>query len=230
MALFALGDLHLSFGVDKSMSVFGDGWHSYTERLESEFSKLNEDDVCVLCGDISWGMSFEESLADFSFLSGLPSKKIILKGNHDYWWSTSSKMREFFNKNDIKNISILHNNCHFYKDIAICGTRGWMTDHTMTLEQNAKILNREALRLRASLNAAKKDVEKICFFHYPPRFKDIVNAELISIMREFGVKKCYYGHIHSQGHRYAVQGNIDGIFYEMVSADYLGFSPKQVLS
>ena len=140
MSLYAIGDLHLSLGSDKPMDVFGGGWENYIEKIRSGFSVLEPVDVCVLCGDTSWGMSFEESIEDFKFIGGLPGKKIILKGNHDYWWSTASKMTEFFRKNEIGNIEILNNNCYFYEDSAICGTRGWFSDDNTNAEHNAKII------------------------------------------------------------------------------------------
>ena len=128
MSLYAIGDLHLSLGSNKPMDVFGGGWSNYIEKIRAGFEHLTQDDVCVLCGDTSWGMSFEESVDDFKFLAELPGRKIILKGNHDYWWSTAAKMKEFFEQNGIENIDILNNNCYFYQDAAICGTRGWLID------------------------------------------------------------------------------------------------------
>jgi len=228
MALYAIGDLHLSFGTDKPMDVFGGGWVDYTDKLAQGFSALTADDMCVLCGDISWGMSLEESLKDFQFIDSLPGRKIILKGNHDYWWSTAAKMESFFSANAITSIEILHNNCYYYKGTAICGTRGWLGDGEFTAEQNAKIYARETARLRTSLQSAKDADEIICFFHYPVRFKNIVCHDIIAVMDEFGVRKCYYGHLHGEGHRLAVCGEVDGINYEIVSADFLGFAPLQI--
>jgi hypothetical protein len=228
MALFAIGDLHLSFGVDKPMDIFGGGWKDYTEKIEAGFKKLNPDDVCVICGDISWGMNLDESLDDFRFIDKLPGKKVILKGNHDYWWNTTSKMKAFFEANNIASISILHNNCKNYDDTAICGTRGWLFDDEFSKAQNEKVMAREILRLRASLEAASSFEEKICFFHYPPRYKTTVSYDIISVMNEFDVKRCFYGHLHGDGHRLAVQGITEGIEYEMVSADFIDFTPRKV--
>ena len=229
MGLYAIGDLHLSIGSDKPMDVFGGGWSNYVDKIRSGFETLGPDDICVVCGDISWGMSLEESLEDFIFFSALPGKKIILKGNHDYWWSTVKKMKAFFAENGIGNIDILHNNCFYYEGSAICGTRGWILDMETESGEHAKITAREAGRLRASLAAAGHGKEKLCFFHYPPRFKDTVNAEIVSVMDDFGVKKCWYGHIHGHGHRLAVRGMVDGIDYEMVSADFIGFTPIRIM-
>ena len=167
MALYTIGDLHLSFSVDKPMDVFGGGWNNYVEKIKSGFEILKPDDVCVLCGDTSWGMSFDESLEDFRFLDLIPGKKILLKGNHDYWWNTVSKMKSFFMEKGINNIEFLHNNCFLYKDTAICGTRGWLLEENTDPKHYKKIVNREASRLRASLTKAGDITNKLCFLHYP---------------------------------------------------------------
>ena len=211
------------------MDVFGGGWSNYVEKIVSGFAGISPDDVCVLCGDSSWGMSLEESTPDFRFIESLPGKKIVLKGNHDYWWSTASKMQAFFSENNIAGIQILNNNCFFYESIAICGTRGWMPDPEAEPSHNDKINAREASRLRASLQAAGKDIAKYCFFHYPPRYRDLINEEIISAMSEFGVSACWYGHIHGAAHRLAALGHIDGIEYNMVSADFVDFKPLRIL-
>jgi len=229
LALYAIGDLHLSHGTNKPMDVFGGGWVNHTEKIKEGFINLNSDDTIVLCGDTSWGMFFEESLEDFLYIENLPGKKIILKGNHDYWWNTTTKMKNFFETNGIKSIEILHNNCFLYNDTAICGTRGWLSDDEYSAEQNKKIMAREVIRLQASLKAAEEAKEKICFFHYPPRFKNIVCHDIISVMNEYEVKKCYYGHLHGEGQRLAVRGHIEGIEYEIVSADFIRFIPQKVM-
>jgi len=228
LALYAIGDLHLSLGTDKPMDVFGGGWINYTDKIRTGFKQLEPEDLCVLCGDISWGMSLDESLEDFMFIEKLPGRKVILKGNHDYWWNTVSKIKAFFTTNGISSIEILHNNCFFYNDTAICGTRGWLTDDEQSSEQNEKIMAREVARLLSSLESAKDTSKKICFFHYPPRSKNSICRELIETMNEYGVTQCYYGHLHGDGHRFAVNGMVDGICYKMVSADYLKFIPQKV--
>jgi len=211
------------------MDVFGGGWVNYTDKIIEGFKGLSSDDVCVLCGDTSWGMNLEESLEDFLFIERLPGKKIILKGNHDYWWSTVAKLMTFFKSNNISSIEILHNNCYRYNEVSICGTRGWMTDDDLSAGQNEKIINREVMRLHSSLSEAESDSVKICFFHYPPRVKNTASHGIISVMNEFGVKSCYYGHLHGQGHRMAVCGELDGIYYELVSADYINFIPHKIM-
>ena len=229
MALYAIGDLHLSLGVDKPMDVFGGSWNNYVEKIRAGFSGLGSDDVCVLCGDTSWGITFEECLEDFRFVHELPGRKIILKGNHDYWWATATKIKEFFAKNGIDSIDILNNNCFFYGGAAICGTRGWLMDEESDAEHNSKIVAREKGRLRMSLQAAGDAAEKLCFFHYPPRYKEYVCSEFVEELNEFGVKRCWYGHIHSQGHRFAVRGEVEGIDYEIVSADFVNFAPIKII-
>jgi len=229
MALYAIGDLHLSLGANKPMDIFGGGWENYVGKIKEGFSKLEPGDVCVLCGDTSWGMSLEESLDDFKFVDGLPGRKILLKGNHDYWWSTVKKMEGFFAANGINSIDILNNNCFFYEGAAICGTRGWILESEEDAEFNAKITARETGRLRASLQAAGGVAEKLCFFHYPPRIRDVVSDEIVAVMNEFGARRCWYGHLHSFGHRLAVRGEVEGIGYEMVSADYIGFRPRRIM-
>ena len=229
LGLFAIGDLHLSFGVDKPMDIFGGGWDNYVDKISEGFSALGPDDVCVLCGDTSWGMSFEECVDDFKFIGGLPGRKIILKGNHDYWWATAAKLKAFFVNNGIEGIEILNNNCFFYEDVAICGTRGWFLDEVSDAAHSAKIMARETSRLRASLVAAGGAGVKFCFFHYPPRFNDFVCRDIIAVMNEFGVRNCWYGHVHGYGHRFAVFGEVEGIAYKMVSADFVDFVPQRVL-
>ncbi len=228
MSLYAIGDLHLSLGTDKPMDVFGGGWDNYVEKIKKGFSLLEPDDTCVICGDVSWGMTLEESLPDFRFIDALPGKKIILKGNHDYWWTTHKKIKTFFEANDIESIDILFNNCFILGDTAICGTRGWFYDSHNGTEHDRKIMAREILRLESSLKAAGNACEKICFFHYPPIFKEYFSQEIVELMNRSGVKSCWYGHIHGQAHKWAVTGERAGISYHMVSADYVGFAPVKV--
>ncbi len=229
MAIYAIGDLHLSLGTNKPMDVFGGSWDNYVVKIKNGFSSLGATDTCVICGDVTWSMSLESSLEDFKFVDSLPGKKIILKGNHDYWWSTASKITSFFSKNNINTISILNNNCYRVDNAAICGTRGWFADEVTGSAQDKKIMAREILRLEASLTAAGESNEKICFLHYPPVFNNYICHDIIDIMKKYGVRSCWYGHIHGQGHRFAVTGEFDGIDYHMVSADYVNFSPIKVM-
>ena len=228
MSLYAIGDLHLSLCVDKPMDVFGGRWEQYVEKLLEGFSGLQADDMTVLCGDITWGMNFAECLADFQFIHALPGKKLILKGNHDYWWCTATKAKQFFDAHGIDSIDLLHNNCHFYGDTAICGTRGWFYEEETGKAHDQKIMAREVMRLETSLKAAG-DREKLCFLHYPPRYKDYVCREIVELLAAYGVKRCFYGHIHGPGMRLAVEGVVEGVEYQMVSADALRFIPYKVL-
>jgi len=228
MSLYAIGDLHLSLSADKPMDVFGGRWEQYMEKIKIGFSHLTEDDVTVLCGDITWGMQLEDCLADFQYIEQLPGKKIILKGNHDYWWTTITKAVRFFDAHGLTSIGLLHNNCHFYEDVAICGTRGWFYEEETHGEHDKKIMNREIMRLEASLKAAGER-EKLCFLHYPPRYRDYICREIVDIMTAYGVKQCFYGHIHGPGFKHAIEGQVEGIIYKMVSADAIQFSPYKIL-
>jgi len=227
MALYTMGDLHLSLASDKPMEVFGDGWSNYVERIREGFSGLTEEDVTVLCGDLSWGMSLEESLADFRFINALPGKKLLLKGNHDYWWNTASKMKKFFVENELNTLEILHNNAAIYGDYALCGTRGWFYELDKQGTHDEKIFLRELGRLETSLQMAG-DRQKICFLHYPPRYQGYECPEILELMKKYGVCACYYGHLHGVTHRRAIEGVHDGMAFSLVSADYLQFVPKKI--
>ena len=227
MALYAIGDLHLSLTVNKPMDIFGSGWTDHVGRLEEAFSKLNDDDTIVLCGDISWGIDFTESLEDFRFIDRLPGKKLILKGNHDYWWNTAAKMKKFFEENELNTLDILHNNAFSYGDYAICGTRGWFYEEEKS-GHNVKVLNREVGRLEMSLKAAG-DRPILAFLHYPPLYTGYRCPEIIAKLEEYGVERCYYGHLHGPTHKRAIEGQLGGVEYHLVAADYLGFVPKKVL-
>ena len=227
MSLFAIGDLHLSLDGSKSMEVFGGRWTDYQQKIERGFSLLTDDDVCVLCGDLVWGMTMEAALEDFRFISRLPGKKIILKGNHDYWWSTAAKAYRFFEENGMDNLLILNNNCYEFGDYAICGTRGWFFEEECGGEHDRKIMLREVGRLEASLKAAGER-PKLVFLHYPPIYQGYECPEILSLLEQYQVERCYYGHIHGKGHAAAFQGERNGTVFRMVSADYLDFYPLKV--
>lgn len=224
MALYVIGDTHLSLGSDKPMDVFGGGWAGYVEKLKEGFSAVKPEDTVVLCGDLSWGMNLEEAREDFAFLDALPGRKLLVKGNHDYWWTTAAKMERFFGENGFDRLRILHNNCHLYGDLALCGTRGWFFEENAR-PQNAKVFNREVMRLEASLKAAGER-EKLCFLHYPPLYQGYECAEIVALLEKYGVRACYYGHLHGGSHRLAREGRVGGVEYRLVSADYLRFTPK----
>ena len=227
MALYAIGDLHLSLGCDKPMDVFGGRWLDYVDKLREGFAGLTEEDTTVLCGDLSWGMSLAEAREDFMFIDRLPGRKIVLKGNHDYWWSTASAAYKFFAANGISTIEILNNNCLLYGETALCGTRGWFYEEERGSEHDRKIMLRELGRLEASLKAAGER-EKIAFLHYPPKFAAYECPEILEMLGRYGVKECYYGHIHGKGCSAAFRGVKNGVKYELVSADQLMFRPLRV--
>lgn len=226
MALYAIGDTHLSFGSAKPMDIFGGAWEGYVEKLKDGFMGIAPEDTVVLCGDISWGMSLAESVEDFAFLESLPGKKIILKGNHDYWWATASKLDRFCLEHGFQNIQIMHNNCHLYGELALCGTRGWFFEEDMK-QQDQKVFLRELIRLESSLKAAGSH-EIICFLHYPPCYQGYRCEPIIQLLEQYGVKRCYYGHLHGPSHRLAIQGLQGNVDYRLVSADYVNFRPEKI--
>lgn len=227
MSLFAIGDTHLSFGTDKPMDVFH-GWDNFEKKLQKNWKAVvGDDDTVVIPGDITWGMTLEEALEDFKFIDALPGKKIILKGNHDYWWSTKKKADTFFEKNGINSISILNNNAYRVGDYALCGSRGWFFDSGKQADK--KVLLREASRLRTSIEcAAELSGERIAFLHYPPIAGGQVCEEICNELINGGVTRCYYGHLHGQSASFAFNSEMFGIQFRLVSADFLEFCPKLV--
>lgn len=225
MSLYAIADLHLSLGTDKPMDIFS-GWQNYKERIEKNWrAVISQDDTVVIAGDISWAMKLENCYEDFSFINSLPGKKILLKGNHDYWWTTKKKLDEYLISNDFDSIKILFNNSYECENSVICGSRGWYYD-TDTAE-DIKVLNREAGRLKLSLDSVSdKSKTPIVFLHYPPVYGDIECKEIFDILSDYGIKDCYYGHLHgSNTHRYAINGLYKGIRMHLISCDFLGFMP-----
>ncbi len=226
MALYAIADTHLSFGTNKPMDTF-EGWQNYTEKLKKNWNKLvTENDTVVIAGDISWAMNFDELKADFDFINNLNGNKIIFKGNHDYWWNTMSKMNKFIEENHFNSIKILHNNSVNYNNISVCGSRGWMFESEE--DHDEKILNREVHRLKASLDSAQCD-EKIVFLHYPPLTTANECSEIINLLNEYGIKKCYYGHLHGDAAKYAIDGCRNDIDFKLISCDRLNFTPYLIL-
>ena len=226
MAIFAIGDLHLSLGTDKPMDVFP-GWEGYLPKLERSWRALvAPEDTVVLAGDTSWAMNLPDTRADFSFLQGLPGQKWLLKGNHDYWWTTARKMQNFLQENGFDSLHILHNNACVVQGTALCGTRGWPFDDAAA--QGEKLMAREAGRLRMSLQAGRAAEQRIAFLHYPPVYPGASAQEIVDVLQECGVTECYYGHLHGRSIRFAVQGGMEGIRYKLISADSLGFCPYKI--
>lgn len=228
MALYAIGDLHLCLGAPKPMDVFGGSWTGYMDKLKQGVSVITPQDTTVLLGDLSWALDLEEALPDFSWIDQIPGRKIILKGNHDYWWSTATKFYDFCQKNGFSNQHILNNNCYFYEDTAICGTRGWFFEEERSGQHDEKVFKRELLRLETSLKAAG-DAQKIVFLHYPPRYKGYVCEPILELLAQYHVRSCFYGHLHGASHGLAMEGIWDGIEYKLVSADRIQFQPVKIL-
>lgn len=224
MALYAMGDLHLCLGAPKPMDVFGGAWVGYMEKLKRGLSVITGDDTLILMGDLSWALDLNSAVADFAWINEIPGRKIILKGNHDYWWSTQAKFTKFCVENGFSDLNLLNNNCYFYDDWAICGTRGWFFEEERSGVHDEKVFRRELIRLEASLKAAG-DREKMVFLHYPPRYKGYTCREILDLLESYGVRRCFYGHLHGASHKLAMEGTWDGIEYRLLSADYLDFQP-----
>jgi len=234
MSLYAISDLHLSFAdtIEKPMDVFGPEWENHAERLRAAWIRLVKDeDTVVIPGDISWGMSLEEAKPDLAFIDALPGKKVLLRGNHDYWWASMKKMRGLF-----KSIEFIQNDAYEGDNFVICGCRGWYFPGTapkdMTIEESEKIYRRELLRMEMSIEAAKKlgtNKEIIVATHYPPIDKFHVSTEFSNLFDRMGIKKVIYGHLHGKRVETALEGEIDGIYYTLVSLDRLDATPKIII-
>ena len=228
MALYAIGDLHLSLAKDKPMDVFGEKWQNHAEKLKNGFACVGPEDLTVLCGDLSWAMSLAEAEADFRFIHELPGKKLLLKGNHDYWWSTAAKAYRFFGEKGFDSLQILHNNSYDCGDFALCGTRGWFYEEETGGEHDKKIMRREILRLEASLQAAGER-EKLVFLHYPPLYQKYMCPEILELLEKYRVGLCCYGHIHGKGIPSAFNGWRGCTEFRLVSADAVDFRPVKLL-
>lgn len=229
MAIFAIGDLHLPLGIDKPMNKFGSQWDNYVERIKNQWQHLvSDDDMVVLPGDLSWATYIEQAERDFEFVEQLNGKKIIIKGNHDYWWTTMSKMNAFLDSRGFSSISILNNNSFEHNGISICGTRGWIYPAWDSFSaDDEKYFNREVGRLELSLKSAKTD-EKYVFTHYPPMSPECEGNAFTEMMKKYNVKKCIYGHLHGYAHRNRLPDYVDGINYVLVSSDFLRFVPRYI--
>ncbi len=225
MSLFAISDLHLSLGVDKPMDVFR-GWENYVERLEENWKQLvSPEDTVVIAGDISWGLDLAETVEDFKWIDRMPGQKILLKGNHDLWFSTKSKVERFFQEQGFTTLKILFNNAYRYEDLVLCGTRGWMNDQT-----DKKVLNRECGRLRLSLEEGKKlGGTPVVFLHYPPVYGSGDCPEILEVLHQYQIEQVYYGHIHGYSAGYAINGVREGIHFQLLSCDYLHFTPMKIV-
>lgn len=232
MSIYAIADLHLSFSSPKPMDIFGDNWRNHEQKIKDDWiKKVTNKDLVLLPGDFSWAIDLEETYKDFEYLNSLSGKKIMLKGNHDYWWNSLKKLNEYMEKNQFKDISFLYNNSYEFEENIIVGTRGWVLNSNE--EEDKKILNRELLRLELSITDGIKkygeDKDIIVCMHYPPTNKNFLEkSEFMKIMQKYNVKKCIYGHLHGESHSEAVEGNIGKIELKLVSADYLNFKLTKI--
>ncbi len=227
MALYAIGDLHLSLNSQKPMDVFGGAWCGYMEKLKAGFSVVKPEDTTVLMGDISWALDLEGARDDFAWINEIAGRKIILKGNHDYWWSTAAKFQAFCAENEFDGMHILNNNHFEYEGFAICGSRGWFFEEERSSDHDEKVFKRELIRLEASLRSAG-DLPKLVFLHYPPRYKGYTCDEMLELFERYQVRHCFYGHLHGASHSLALEGQWDGIAYKLLSADRLNFQPYRI--
>ena len=240
MSIYAIGDLHLSLNKEKPMDIFGGNWKNHEQKIKENWKNTVQDnDLVILPGDFSWEMHLKDMYNDFAYLNDLPGKKILLKGNHDYWWTTLAKMREFLQENKFENIDFVYNNSYLFEDKIIAGTRGWALNDT---ENSDKMNHREEERLKLSLQSGVDnfgDKEIICIMHYPPiieenkndannQSKNLKVSNYVQIMKEYNVKTCLYGHLHGESHKEAFEGIIEGINFKLVSSDYLDFKLYKV--
>ncbi|MBQ9805052.1 MAG: metallophosphoesterase [Clostridia bacterium] len=240
MSLFVIADLHLSSDGSKSMEKFGSRWKDYMNKLRRGWTAVvREDDTVIIPGDISWSLKLEDALPDLLFLESLPGKKLIGKGNHDFWWSTASKMNAFFKEHGVQTVQMLYNNAYALEDCIACGTRGWFVEeaqqNTVGSVDYLRIVNREVIRLRMSLDEAKalqalpENTGKpiAVFLHFPPVWNEFVCREITDVLQEYGIQRCYFGHIHSAYHAPS-SSFFEGIEFVLCAADYLNFAPLPV--
>lgn len=232
MAIYSISDLHLSFGNNKPMDIFGANWENHTEKIKKDWiKKVTNDDLVLLPGDFSWAMYLNDTYQDFEYLNNLPGKKLLLKGNHDYWWTTLKKMREYLEKNNFKNIDFIYNNGYLFDNKIIVGTRGWQAEDN---SEDRKIIKREIIRLELSIKDGIKkygeDKEIIVCMHYPPFNKyNEKSMSFLELMKKYNIKTCIYGHLHGEAsHKEAITGIIQNINFEMVSCDYTNFKLIQI--
>ncbi len=240
MAIYAISDLHLALSIDKPMDVFGGRWENYMDRLQENWcAVVGDDDYVLVPGDISWATYLEQAFEDFRFIDALPGKKIISKGNHDYWWTTKSKLEQYIGQNGFSTITFMHNNSYIIDAVSICGTRGWNVPGEDDFSaEDVKIYQRELQRLELSLksiNPTGKSIDPsekgliIAALHYPPFTSKGVFSDAIDILQKYNVSICIYGHLHGEAGRNAVVGLRNGIEFRLVSADYLGFKPIRLV-
>ncbi len=232
MSIYAIADLHLAYSQNKPMDIFGDEWLGYMDKIKLNWEMIVKDnDTVLIPGDISWAMHINEALEDFMFLESMPGRKIIIKGNHDYWWDTVSKIKRFFEDNRIRSIDILHNNSYLVEDAQIFGTRGWILKNTPEFsDHDDKIYKREIERLKLSLSSMNSEVKKrIVMLHYPPISYSNKKNEFTDIMDGYGIDISIFGHIHSSNSADGYNCVIGNTEYKLVSSDHIGFKPVRIL-
>lgn len=225
--IYAIGDLHFDSTEEKPMDIFGDKWKNHQDRIINNWKEIiTDDDLVLIPGDISWALKLKEAKIDLEIIDKLPGKKVISKGNHDYWWVSLNKL----NNLQLDSIFFMQNNSYIFKKTAIAGTRGWISkDSDGFSEKDLKVYKRELHRLELSLGSMEETIEKrIVILHYPPFNMDLKANDFHDIMLEYKVDICLYGHLHSDGHKFAKEGIIDGINYHCVSSDYIDFKPKLI--
>ena len=230
MAIYVIGDLHLSFSTNKPMDIFGRNWQNYEEKIKKDWLlKVKPEDTVILPGDFSWAMYLNETEKDFEFINNLPGKKILLKGNHDYWWTTVTSMRKYIKEENFENIDFLYNNSYEIENKIIAGTKGWNISEE---QEDIRLTKREVARLELSIKSGIEkygnDKEIIVFMHYPPLTKTNIDTDYTRLMKKYGIKRCYYGHLHANSIKDAVEGNVDGIEYKLVSSDGLDFKLVEI--
>lgn len=228
MNIYGISDLHLSFSNPKPMDIFGDNWVNHWDKIKSDWMKnVREDDIILIPGDISWALKLEEALIDINEISRLPGRKVLLEGNHDYWWQSASKVRNSLPAN----MEIIQNDFYDAGYFYICGSRGWMLPGDERFkEKDLKIYNRELIRLNLSLSSVPSTLGKqiIVMMHFPPFNEKWEPSEFIDIMKKYNVSKCIYGHLHGESTKNVFEGNFQGIEFFMVSCDHLNFKLKKI--
>lgn len=238
MAIYAMSDLHLALSADKPMEVFGDGWQDYMDRIFANWnSVVGVDDTVLVGGDVSWATYIDKAKEDFDFLHRLNGKKIISKGNHDYWWESLTKLQNFVSENGFTSITFMHNNGFVAENIGICGTRGWtLPDSDSFSSDDVKMYERELIRFALSAEDMAKKIKsssnvskRVAVLHYPPIYRDgTVDDGFNKVIKEYKIDLCLYGHLHSYAHKNAFCGAADGTEYRLVSADYMKFCPYKL--
>lgn len=228
MTLFAIGDLHLSFSSEKPMDIYGGNWINHTEKIKQAWlQNIKEDDTVIIPGDTSWGLRFEEAVQDLEWIHRLPGKKVLIKGNHDLWWHSITRLNSLYS-----DMYFLQNNYFAYGDYAVCGTRGWVCPNSNDFtEHDEKIYNREAKRLKLSLDSAAADGFKrfIVALHYPPTNEKYEDSQFTQILEAYNVEKVVYGHLHGEAFRLGLKGVRNGVHYLLSSCDYLKCEPLCIL-